>query len=171
MRGATAFAAGLLACTLAGCAEPVFVPKAGPNAPGYPDKTVPPPPKVKVVHAAGKPSPDGGSIDSVHRENGEFEVIGWAHIAPRRPRGVLRIFLPDSVNARISNVEVVPRADVVAAYKDATLAWSGFTIRVRGNLPGEQGICVLSRSKKGTFRLHNSDDGLCPPDQGDSAAQ
>ena len=162
MKGA--LAAGLLACVLTGCTEPVFVPEAGPGAPGYSERSTPAPPDIEVVHAAatGKPLPDGGFIDRVTRGKGVFAITGWALVDPDAPRGVLKIVLPTGVDAHVRDVEVLPRPDVVTATGNAALAWAGFTISVRGALPANAGVCVISRSTQGAFRLGGSDDALCP---------
>ena len=84
-----ALAAALLAPVLAGCAEPVFVPEAGPGAPGYTRRSLPPPPSAEVVSDSVEESlPEGGIIDTVVRGDETFEVTGWAFLdedATRRP--------------------------------------------------------------------------------------
>lgn len=160
-------AAVLLALLLAGCAEPVFVPEAGPGAPGYSEghgeSSAPPPPNIKLAQAAkGGPLPVGGAIDSVVRKEGTFEVTGWALIDDDAPRGVLKLILPTGLRAKVRQVETVPRPDVVDATGNPALAWAGFTVTLRGSLPTDAGVCVLSKSKQGAFRLDGSDEGLCP---------
>ena len=54
------------------------------------------------------------------------------------------------------------RPDVVDATGNPSLIWAGFTITVDGTLPEEAGVCVLSRSRQGEFKLGGSDAGLCP---------
>jgi hypothetical protein len=156
-------AAVLLAPLLAGCSEPVFVPEAGPGAPGYSESSAPPPPEVEVQRtAAAEPLPAGGFIDSVVREKGTFEVTGWALIDPEAPRGELKLVLPTGLEAKVVDVETNPRPDVVSVTGDDALIWSGFSVTVRGSLPEGKGVCMLSRSSQGAFRLGQSDEGLCP---------
>lgn len=156
-------AAVLLAPLLAGCSEPVFVPEAGPGAPGYSETSAPPPPEVEVLRTAeAEPLPAGGFIDSVVRAEGTFEVTGWALIDAEAPRGVLKLVLPTGLDAEVLEVETNPRPDVVSATGDEALIWSGFSVAFRGSLPGGAGICMLSRSSQGAFRLGQSDEGLCP---------
>ena len=158
-------AAVLPALLLAACAEPVLVPEAGPNAPGYTRRSVeqPPPPRVRVEHDVAGPSlPDGGAIDSVVREDGSFDVTGWALLDAKSPRGDLRLVLPKDVDASVETVVNVARPDVVNATGKEAHLWAGFTITVSGTLPADAGVCLLSRSTQGDFRLGGSDDGLCP---------
>ena len=54
------------------------------------------------------------------------------------------------------------RPDAAGAMEDDDLLWAGFTIILSGSLPEDAGVCVLSRSTKGDYRLGNSDDKLCP---------
>lgn len=156
----------LLALPLAACADPVLVPEAGPNAPGYTRRSLPPPPpppRVKLVSDDVNGSlPAGGAIDTVVRHEGSFEVTGWALLDAEPPRGVLRLVLPSPVEASVQTVKGVRRPDVVNATGTEEHLWAGFTITVRGILPADAGLCVLSRSTQGAFRLDGSDDGLCP---------
>lgn len=153
----------LLAPLLAGCSEPLLVPEAGPGAPGYSEIPAPPPPDIEVVQAAvGKSLPAGGAIDNVVREAEAFKVTGWALIDANAPRGVLQLVLPTGLNAKVQEVETVPRADVVGATGSDALLWAGFTVTVKGSLPEHASVCVLSRSKQGAFRLDGSDERLCP---------
>lgn len=156
-------AAVLPALLLAACAEPVLVPEAGPNAPGYSRRSLPPPPRAEVVSDAVDESlPDGGIIDAVVRHADTFEVTGWALLDPNSPRGVLRLVLPSTVDASVQEVATVARPDVVNATGTKKLVWAGFMVTLRGSLPDDAGVCVLSRSKQGEFRLGGSDAGLCP---------
>ena len=116
-----------------------------------------------MAQASGdRPLPPGGAIDNVVREANAFEVTGWALLDPDAPRGVLQLILPTGLDAGVLEVEPVLRPDVVAATDSDALLWAGFTITVRGSLPSRVGVCVLSRSKQGAFRLGGSDEGLCP---------
>ena len=156
-------AALLPALLLAGCGGPVFVPEAGPHAPGYKEVAPPPVPDVEVVTDSGdRPLSDGGAVDDVVRHEGGFEVTGWAILAPKAPRGVLQVVLPAGVDAEVSDVETLMRPDAAKAMDDDDLLWSGFTITLTGSLPKGAGVCVLSRSAKGDHRLGNSDAELCP---------
>lgn len=158
-------AAILPALLLAACAEPVLVPEAGPNAPGYTPRSLAPPPapRVRVEHdVVRKAPPDGGAVDSVVRDEGSFDIVGWALLDASSPRGTLRVVLPKGVDASVQTVESVARPDVVTATGKDTHLWAGFTITVRGTLPSDAGVCVLSRSTQGTFRLGGSDEDLCP---------
>jgi hypothetical protein len=150
---------------LAACAEPVFVPEAGPGAPGYTTKqAAPPPPDIKIVHGTrGKSMPAGGAIDNIVRGERTIEVTGWALIDADAPRGALQLVLPQGSAARVRKVQTAPRPDVVDATGNEAFLWAGFTVIVRGSLRPQDGICVLSRSKQGAFRLGGSDEGLCPP--------
>lgn len=151
------------ALVLAGCGGPVFVPEAGPNAPGYKEVAPPPVPDVEVVEDAGdRTLSDGGAIDNVVRHDDGFEVTGWAILAPDAPRGVLQVVLPEGVDAEVSDVETLMRPDAAQAMDDDDLLWAGFTITLSGSLPPDAGVCVLSRSTKGDHRLGHSDDKLCP---------
>jgi hypothetical protein len=156
-------AALLPALLLAGCGGPVFVPEAGPHAPGYKEVAPPPLPDVEVVKDAGdRPLSDGGAVDNVVRQDGSFEVTGWAILAPKAPRGVLQVVLPAGVDADVTDVETLMRPDAAKAMDDDDLLWAGFTITLSGSLPKGVGVCVLSRSAKGDHRLGNSDAQLCP---------
>jgi hypothetical protein len=153
----------LLVPVLAGCGEPVFIPEAGPGAPGYSERPAPPPPEVQVAHvAAGKPLPAGGYIDRVTRQDGTFLVTGWALIGLDTPRGLLKLVLPEGVDGELEDVVTLPRPDVVAATGNVELLWAGFAFTVRGVLPEDEGICLLSRGPMGAFRLDGSDARLCP---------
>lgn len=157
-----ALAGALLACLLAGCGEPVFVPEAGPGAPGYTERPAPPPPDVRVVQeVTQKTLPAGGQIDGVAREDGSLEVTGWALLGDRTG-GRLRIVLPSGEEAEVRSVESVARPDVVEATGNPALLWSGFSVVLDGSLPADTAVCVLSRSKQGAYRLNGSDDTLCP---------
>lgn len=158
------FLAALLpALVLAGCGGPVFVPEAGPHAPGYEEVAPPPVPDVEVVKGTGdRPLKGGGAIDSVVRRDGSFEVTGWAILEPDAPRGVLQVVLPVGVDVEVRDVETLMRPDAATAMDDDDLLWAGFTITLSGSLPEDAGVCVLSRSTKGDHRLGNSDDNLCP---------
>jgi hypothetical protein len=159
--GATLLLAALL--SLAGCGDPVFVPKTGPGAPGYAERALPKPLDVEIVPAPqGKPRPPGGSLDSIDRRDGSFTLTGWALVNPDSPRGELEVVVPRGVDATVQEVTTVPRTDVVAALGSQDLIWSGFQVTLAGTLPDDQGVCVLSRSKQGAYRLNNSDVGLCP---------
>ena len=152
-------ATALLVPLLAGCSEPIFVPEAGPGAPGFRMIPTPRAPDVGVVEDAGtRRLSDGGAIDSVVRQDDSFVVTGWAILAPKAPRGVL----PAGVDAEVSDVETLMRPDAAKAMDDDDLLWAGFTITLSGSLPEDAGVCVLSRSAKGDHRLDNSDDELCP---------
>lgn len=156
-------AVALPALLLAGCADPVFVPEAGPGAPGYHAKPIPRPPDVEVIRSVqGEPLPSGGTIDDVNRKKHGFEVVGWALLKAEAPRGTLQLVLPMGLKAKVRKVETVPRPDVVSATGDDALLWSGFTIKVRGSLPEGTGVCVLSRSENGDHRLAGSDEDRCP---------
>ncbi len=156
-------AAALLGLLLAGCGEPVFAPDAGPGAPGYTKKPTPRPPAVELVRASrAKPLPPGGALDSVVRSDGTFEVTGWALIDTDAPHGVLKLVLPAGVRAKVLKSEAVARPDVVDATGNLSLTWSGFVITVQGSLPEDAGVCLLSQSKQGAFRLDGSDTALCP---------
>lgn len=148
---------------LAGCSEPVFVPEAGPNAPGFRRLAPPRPPDVQVVEGpqTGRPTA-GGALDSVVRLDGSFEVVGWALLDRRSPRGVVQVVVPDGVDAQVSEVIPVSRPDVVSALDDDDLLWSGFSVTLSGSLPEGAEVCVLSRSRQGSFRLGGSDEKLCP---------
>lgn len=157
-------AAALLVPLLAGCSQPIFVPEAGPGAPGYRKQSAPAPPDVEIVQDTGdKRLASSGSIDDVARRDGSFEVTGWAVLDPAAPRGVLRLVLPEDLKAEVLRVKAVPRPDVVAATGNEALLWSGFRYTIRGELPVGLGVCMLSRSNQGAFRLANSDETLCPP--------
>ena len=156
-------AALLPALLLAGCGGPVFVPEAGPHAPGYKEVAPPPVPKVELVQdAGGRPLSAGGAVDDVVRHEGSFDVTGWAVLAPDAPRGVLQVVLPRGVDAEVRDVVTLMRPDAAKAMDDDDLLWAGFTITLDGSLPDGAGVCVLSRSSKGDHRLGNSDDDLCP---------
>lgn len=145
------------------CAEPVLVPEAGPNAPGFARKSPPPAPRVRVVTDAGERSLSaGGAIDSVVRHKDSFDVTGWALLDTESPRGVLRLVLPASVDASVESVTNVSRPDVVNATGTEANILAGFTITVEGTLPDDAGVCILSRSSQGSFRLAGSDEDLCP---------
>lgn len=155
------------ALLLSACSQPVFVPEAGPNAPGFaykpPPPPPPPPPRVAVtVGPIDRAQPDGGAVDSVVRRDGSFDVIGWALLAREAPRGVLRLVLPEGVDAEVRTVVNVRRPDVVDATSSKANTWAGFTITVDGSLPDDADVCVVSRSSQGTFRLGGSDEQLCP---------
>ena len=152
----------LLALLLAGCGEPVLVPEAGPGAPGFSEIPAPPPPDVEVVRRAGDPLSPGGAVDSVLRGDGTFTVSGWALLDPEEPRGVLELVLPPGVEAEVEQVTTGPRPDVADATKNPALLWAGFNVVLTGTLPEGTGVCVLSRSGLGEFRLSGSDEGLCP---------
>ena len=152
----------LPALLLSGCGGPLIVPEAGPNAPGFRRISAPPPPKVELSSPAGKRSAAGGAIDSVVPVDGTFDIKGWAILAPDAPRGVLHVVLPAGVDAEVQEVETMMRSDAAAAMEDDDLLWSGFTITIEGTLPEGAGVCVVSRSIKGTFRLGGSDETLCP---------
>jgi hypothetical protein len=156
--------AGLVpALLLTGCGGPVFVPEAGPHAPGYKEVAAPPVPEVELVRPAGaRRLSDGGAIDSVVRQDDSFVVTGWAILAPKAPRGVLQVVLPAGVDAEVRDVETLLRPDAATAMDDDDLLWAGFTITLSGSLPEDAGVCVLSRSAKGDHRLGHSDDELCP---------
>ena len=154
----------LAALLLSGCGGPVFVPEAGPHAPGYQEIAAPSLPDVELVKDAGdRPLPPGGFVDNVARQESSFEVTGWAILDPAEPRGVLQVVLPAGLDAEIDEVETLMRPDVVSAMEDDDLLWAGFSVTVSGSLPQGAGVCVLSRSRKGAFRLGGSDEGLCPP--------
>jgi len=156
-------AALLPALLLAGCGGPVFVPEAGPHAPGYKEVAPPPVPEVELVQDAGdRPLSAGGAVDDVVRHDDSFEVTGWAVLAPDAPRGVLQVVLPKGVDAEVRDVVTLMRPDAAKAMDDDDLLWAGFTITLGGSLPEGAGVCVLSRSSKGDHRLGNSDDELCP---------
>lgn len=160
-------AAAAAALLLSGCSGPLFVPDAGPNAPGYVAKPAPPPPpgppRVELRTApVTAPAKAGGSIDAVAREDGSFTVNGWAQLDHDRPRGVLRLVLPDDVTAEVETVVSVQRPDVASSTSNDDLAWAGFTITVQGTLPEDAGVCLISRSSQGTFLLAGSDASLCP---------
>lgn len=156
-------AALLSALVLTGCGGPVFVPEAGPHAPGYKEVAPPPVPDVEVVEDTGdQPSSAGGAVDSVVRQDGSFEVTGWAILEPDAPRGVLQVVLPAGVDAEVRDVETLMRPDAANAMDDDDLLWAGFTITLSGSLPKDAGVCVVSRSTKGDYHLGNSDDKLCP---------
>lgn len=153
----------LPALLLAGCSEPVFVPEAGPGAPGYSAKPAPSAPDVEVVRRVkGGPLPAGGVIDGVIRKKRSFEVTGWALLEVDSPRGTLQLVLPKGMEAQVRKVQTVPRPDVASATGDDALLWSGFTVTVRGSLPEDTGVCMISRSKQGAYRLGGSDEGRCP---------
>jgi hypothetical protein len=101
-------------------------------------------------------------VDETSRADGTFEVTGWAVVDPTTPRGVLRVVLPREVDATVETITTQARPDVVTATGNDQLLWSGFTIRLRGEFPEGNGVCVLSRSTQGSFRLNGSDEELCP---------
>lgn len=158
--------AAVAALLLSACSEPVLVPEAGPNAPGFsyrPAPRPPAPPRVELLSERPRTSAAAaGAIDSVVRQKDVFEISGWALLASKKPRGVLRVVLPPDVEASVVDVRSVERPDVVAATSDDANQWAGFTVTIEGDLPREAGVCVLSRSSQGTFRLGGSDEGLCP---------
>ena len=154
--------APLLAPLLAACGDPVFVPEAGPGAPGFCEIPAPPPPDVEVVRRAGDPLSPGGAVDGVLRGDGSFTVTGWALLDPEEPRGVLEVVLPPGVEAVVEEVQTGPRPDVADATKNPALLWAGFNVVLTGSLPEGAGVCVLSRSGLGEYRLSGSDEGLCP---------
>lgn len=159
-------AAALLVPLLAGCSEPVFVPEAGPNAPGYGRVSPPEPAEVELVRTAGRRElPVGGAIDNVTREQGVLHIDGWARLDPKDPIGTLQVVLPPgSANgARVDEVSVAQRPDVVSATGDDGLVWSGFTMSVSGTTGTSTAVCVVSRSSAGAYRLDGSDAALCAP--------
>lgn len=156
-------AAAALALSLGACSSPVFVPEAGPGAPGYKRRSLPPPPRVELLGPDEvKPASAGGAIDSVAPEGNMIEITGWAPLDPQAPRGVVRVVLPDGVEARVEDAGSLARPDVVDATGDASLIWAGFSVLLSGDLPDDLAVCVVSRSTKGTFVLGGSDPGLCP---------
>ncbi len=164
MRARLAWAALLTSVLigLAGCAEPVFVPVAGPGAPGYGESRTTPPPQVVITQAVeGKPLPDGGYIDAIGREGADLRVTGWALLNPEPPRGELQVVLPPGSTAEVLQVEALPRGDVVGVTGNPADLWAGFTFLLRGSLPDDVGICILSQSDQGAFRLGASDRKLC----------
>lgn len=155
----------LLATLLMGCGGPVFVPEAGPGAPGYKEISAPRPAEVELVRTGrDMPRQDAGVIDSVVYEDGVLSITGWAVLGSGAQRGVLEVVLPAEAlaTARVQEVSVAPRPDVVAATADNGLLWSGFSLRVSGIPGAETAICVVSRSDKGSYRLGGSDPALCP---------
>jgi hypothetical protein len=159
-------AAALVAALLSGCGEPVFVPEAGPNAPGYRTVSAPDPAEAKLVPSVGrKELPVGGVVDTVAREDGVLRVDGWARLAPRAPLGTLEVVLPpgSADDARVDEVTVSQRPDVVNATSDNTLVWSGFSVSISGTTGSSTAVCVVSRSRAGAFQLDGSDRELCAP--------
>ncbi len=148
---------------LTACGGPVFVPEKGPGAPGYSEKPLPEAPQVEIVAPPqGKPLPSGGNIDRIDQGDGSFTVTGWARVDPGAPRGSLEIVLPQGMDTTVEETVTLPRPDVVAALGLEKLVWSGFQVSLDGTLPEGAGICMISRSKQGVFRLANSDESLCP---------
>ena len=118
MRRAVAAAMVVPLLFLAGCGDPVFSPKRGPGAPGYSEVPAPSAPEVEIVpEPKGKPRPDAGNIDRiVPAEDGEsFNIVGWALLNPKDPRGTLHLILPEGVDGTIREVQTLPRPDVSAA--------------------------------------------------------
>jgi hypothetical protein len=156
--------AALLATVLAGCGDPVFVPEAGPNAPGYRTVSAPDPAEVELVRSVGRRElPVGGVVDTVVREDGVLRIDGWARLNPREPLGTLEVVLPpgSADDARVDDVTVSQRPDVVNATSDNTLVWSGFSISISGTDGTSTAVCVVSRSRAGAYRLDGSDGTLC----------
>jgi hypothetical protein len=148
---------------LAGCGEPVFVPEAGPNAPGYQRIGTPKPPHVVLVRSVGsKNRPVGGVVDSVVHESGVLRIDGWAMLNPKAPLGTLEVVLPPGSrrNAHVDEVSVAQRPDVVTATGNNDLVWAGFSISIIG-ADSSTAVCVVSRSRSGTYRLGGSDADLC----------
>jgi hypothetical protein len=158
--------AAIAAMLLSSCSEPLLVPEAGPNAPNFsyrPPPKPPLPPRVEVLRGPPRPIPaSAGAIDSVVRREHSFEISGWALLASAKPRGVLRVILSPEVEASVTGVRSVERPDVVAATSDDANQWAGFTVTLDGTLPRDAKVCVVSRSRQGTFRLGGSDEDLCP---------
>lgn len=159
--------AAVAALLLSACSEPLLVPEAGPNAPGFSMKPPPPPPpsppRVELmVQPVGKSFSTAGAIDAVVRHKGSFEISGWAMLDDKSPRGVLRLVLPRTVDATVDTVVNVERPDVVEATSSEANRWAGFTVSLQGSLPEGAGVCVLSRSPTGNFKLAGSSDKLCP---------
>lgn len=156
------------AILLSACSHPVFVPEAGPNAPGFSYQPPPPPPpsppRVEVLSAPPRRTPPAaGAVDSVVQDGDSLEISGWAMLgSTSRHRGALRLVLPQGVDARVEKVINVERSDVVEATGDEANRWAGFTVTLRGTLPGQTDVCVLSRSPLGNFTLAGSSDTLCP---------
>ena len=158
-------AGALLVPVLAGCGGPVFVPEAGPNAPGYRRITPPPAPRVELRGPADyEQLPAGGVIDTAAEVDGRLTITGWALVDAREPRGTLELVLPAGARsrARVEDVVVAARPDVVAATGEQDRLWTGFTITVETSSPPQDGVCVLSHSSLGDFRLGGSDETLCP---------
>ena len=66
------------------------------------------------------------------------------------------------MDGELEDVVTLPRPDVVTATGNVELLWAGFAFNVRAALPEDAGICLLSRSTMGAFRLDRSDEKLCP---------
>ena len=153
----------LAVAALTACSDPLLVPTAGPNAPGFRRSAPPPPPEVAV--ATGKPAaslPAGGAVDTVVVRDGLLVVTGWAQVVDTPPRGRLEISLPPGGGApRVVKTVVVPRPDVVAATSRADLTYAGFEVSIEGADTGSTAVCVQSFSSAGEFRLGGSDASLC----------
>jgi hypothetical protein len=160
-RAAAVLAVAVLALTA--CSDPVVVPTAGPNAPGFRRGSPPPTPEVAI--ATGAPArtvPTGGAVDTVVDRDGLLVITGWAQIVDTPPRGRLEISLPPGGGApRVVKTVVVPRPDVVAATSRAALTYAGFEVSIEGADTGSTAVCVQSFSSAGDFRLSGSDASLC----------
>lgn len=148
---------------LAGCSDPLLVPQAGPNAPGFRRGSPPPAPKVAIATGTPAPSvPTGGAVDTVVVRDGLLVITGWAQVVDTPPRGRLEISLPPGGGApRIVKTVVVPRPDVVAATSRADLTYAGFEVSIADAGTGSTAVCVQSFSRAGDFRLSGSDASLC----------
>lgn len=151
----------------AGCGgTPLFVPEAGPNAPGFAEHAVmaPPAPQVRIEATGTRRSESqpAGAIDTVTPAGSRVSITGWAMLPGDTPRGILRVWLPPGAQAVVRRVDVLPRADVVTAIGDPGLAYSGFTVVLdvlAGSVPR---LCIESESRRGTFLLAGSDLSSCP---------
>lgn len=151
------------AAVLTACGGPLFVPEAGPGAPGYQTRQAPVAPRVLLPTVPALDAPGtGGALDSVAADGSRLVVRGWAFLDPGEPRGVLVVGLPAGVAAEVADVQAVPRPDVEGALGRPELAHAGFEIvlRVSGGRDVSR-VCVESVSGQGRFRLADSEASLC----------
>lgn len=159
---AAALLATTLTATLAACSDPVFVPEAGPGAPGYRELGPPPAPQVTLARTARRvPAATGGSIDSIVRHDDTVDLHGWVPADLRSRRTRLHLVLPDGVDAQVRDTETLARPDVVGVTGNDDLLWAGFKITLDGSLPDDAGVCLILRSPAETIRLTGSDETLC----------
>ena len=160
-RAAALVFAGVVGLTA--CSDPLLVPSAGPNAPGFRRGSPPPAPEVAIATGTPAPSlPAAGAVDTVVVRDGLLVITGWAQVVDTPPRGRLEISLPPGGgDPRVVKTVVVPRPDVVAATSRSDLTYAGFEVSIDGADTGSTAVCVQSFSSAGDFRLGGSDASLC----------